>query len=52
MELSQKMLAGLVQRIDIFEKKRVRITLKFQDGYHVLTDHLTERAHSREKVAG
>lgn len=52
MELSQKMLAGLVQRIDIFEKKRVRITLKFQDGYHLLTDHLTERAHSREKVAG
>ena len=40
------------QRIDIFEKKRVRITLKFQDGYHLLTDHLTERAHSREKVAG
>ena len=52
MELSQKMLAGLVQRIDIFEEKRVRITLKFQDGYHLLTDHLTERAHSREKVAG
>ena len=50
--LSQKMLAGLVQRIDIFEKKRVRITLKFQDGYHLLTDHLTERTHSREKVAG
>ena len=50
--LSQKMLAGLVQRIDIFEEKRVRITLKFQDGYHLLTDHLTERAHSREKVAG
>lgn len=51
MELTRPMLLELVERIDVYDGKRISITLKYADEYRILLDLLNEQMKQGKAVA-